>query len=68
MADNRSSLMARTAYLALEEKKAEDIKLIDIEKVSVIADYFLIASGTSATPITRPALFARKREIVPIPQ
>lgn len=47
MADKRSSLMARTAYLALEEKKAEDIKLIDIEKVSVIADYFLIASGTN---------------------
>ncbi len=47
MADNRSSMMARTAYLALEEKKAEDIKLINIEKVSVIADYFLIASGNN---------------------
>ena len=47
MADDRSILMARTAYLALEEKKAEDIKLINIEKVSVIADYFLIASGTN---------------------
>ena len=47
MAENRSNEMARTAYLALEEKKAEDIKLIDIEKVSVVADYFLIASGTN---------------------
>ena len=47
MADDRSNQMARTAYLALEEKKAENIKLINIEKVSVIADYFLIASGTN---------------------
>ena len=47
MEQKQSAKMARTAYLALEEKKAEDIKLIDIEKVSVIADYFLIASGTN---------------------
>ncbi|MDO4555169.1 MAG: ribosome silencing factor [Lachnospiraceae bacterium] len=39
--------MAKTAYLALEEKKAEDITVIDIEKVSTIADYFIIASGNN---------------------
>ena len=39
--------MAKIAYRALEEKKAEDIRVINIEQVSVLADYFLIASGTN---------------------
>ena len=45
MADNRSWNMATLAYRALEEKKAEDIKVLDIENVSTLADYFIIASG-----------------------
>ena len=32
---------------ALEDKKAVDIKVIDIEQVSSLADYFIIASGTN---------------------
>ena len=43
--------MARIAYDALEEKKAEDIRVLSIEKVSVIADYFLIASGTNRNQV-----------------
>lgn len=43
-----SQEMAKIAHLAMEDKKAEDIKIIDISKVSVIADYFIIASGTSS--------------------
>ena len=31
--------MAKLAIQALEDKKAEDIKVIDISEVSVIADY-----------------------------
>jgi ribosome-associated protein len=31
----------------LEERKGEDIVLLDIQEVSVIADYFVICSGTS---------------------
>ncbi len=31
----------------LEEKKGENILLLDIREVSVIADYFVICSGTS---------------------
>lgn len=45
MADNRSKKMATIAYRALEEKKADDIKVLDIENVSTLADYFIIASG-----------------------
>lgn len=37
--------MAGLAIEALEDKKAEDIRVIDISEVSVLADYFLIASG-----------------------
>ena len=32
--------MVKLAVEALEEKKGEDVKIIDIEGVSVIADYF----------------------------
>ncbi len=39
--------MAVTAYHALDEKKGEDIKVIDISEISVMTDYFLIASGGS---------------------
>ena len=37
---------------ALEDKKAEDITVIDIREVSSIADYFVIANGTNANQLT----------------
>ena len=43
--------MAGLAILALEEKKAEDIRAIDISRVSVIAVYFIIANGTNTSQI-----------------
>lgn len=43
--------MARIAVKALEEKKGEDIRIIDISKVSVIADYFIIANGTNTNQV-----------------
>ena len=43
--------MAGLAIEALEDKKAEDIKVIDISEVSVIADYFIIANGTNRSQI-----------------
>lgn len=42
---------AQLAIAALEDKKAEDIKVIDISEVSVIADYFIIANGTNRSQI-----------------
>ncbi len=42
---------AKLAIAALEDKKAEDIKVIDISEVSVIADYFIIANGTNRSQI-----------------
>lgn len=43
--------MARIAYHALADKKGEDIKIIDIAGISVLADYFLIASGSNESQI-----------------
>jgi len=47
----QSSKMTQLAIAALEEKKAEDIKVIDISKVTVIADYFIIAGGSNRNQI-----------------
>ena len=46
-----SRKMAKIAYDALDEKKAEDIKVIDITGVTVMADYFIIAHGTSDSQV-----------------
>lgn len=43
--------MTKIALKALEDKKGEDIKVIDISEVSVLADYFIIASGTNRSQI-----------------
>lgn len=46
-----SKKMAKLAIQALEDKKAEDIRVIDISEVSVIADYFIIAGGSNKSQI-----------------
>ncbi len=43
--------MAKIVYHALDEKKGEDIRIIDIAGVSVLADYFIIANGTSESQV-----------------
>ena len=49
--ENKIKDMAALAIEALEDKKAEDIRVIDISQVSVIADYFIIANGTNKSQI-----------------
>ena len=39
--------IASKAFMYLDEKKAMDIKVIDISKISVIADYFIITGGSN---------------------
>ena len=41
----------KLAVAALEDKKATDIKILDISEVSVIADYFIIATGANEPQI-----------------
>lgn len=43
--------LAKIACHALSEKKGEDIRVIDISEISVLADYFIIANGTNPNQI-----------------
>ncbi len=49
--ENISKEMVRLAFKALEDKKAEDIKVIEIGNISVIADYFVIANGNNPSQV-----------------
>ena len=42
-----SKEMVKLAFAALEEKKGENIQIIDIQGISVLADYFIIANGNN---------------------
>ena len=47
----QARMMANIAYKALDDKKGEDIKIIDISTVSTIADYFIIANGSNENQV-----------------
>ena len=42
---------AKLAQEALEDKKGEDIKVLDLISISKIADYFIIASGNNVNQL-----------------
>ncbi len=46
-----STEMANRAVDILKNKKAKDIKLLDIHEISAISDYFVIATGNSTTQV-----------------
>src|SRR5699024_4930565 len=45
--DKRVSIIAK----ACSDKKGLDIKVLDLKKLTTIADYFIIASGNSTTQV-----------------
>ena len=47
----QSKELVKIAVKALDDKKGEDIKIIDISNVSVLADYFIIATGTNTNQL-----------------
>ena len=47
--ENRDLL--KIAYDAIEEKKGEDIKVINISEISSLADYFVITDGSNTSQI-----------------
>lgn len=51
MTGETSKQMALAAMDALEDKKAEEIRVIDISEVSPLADYFIIANGTNRNQV-----------------
>ena len=48
---NQSADMVKIAAKALEDKKAEDIRIIDISEVSVLADCFIIGDGSNRNQV-----------------
>ena len=46
-----SHQLARTIVDMLEERKAENILLLDVQEVTILADYFVICSATSERQI-----------------
>ena len=61
MVEKNSKEMAKIAVAALEEKKAKDIKILDISGVSVLADYFIIASGSNRNQVQAMADEAQEK-------
>ena len=43
--------LSKIIYNALDDKKGENIKILDISHVSVIADYFIIANGNNINQV-----------------
>jgi ribosome-associated protein len=46
MTDKEKEVL-KAIYKALDEKKAENIKIIDIGSISVMTDYFIITNGNN---------------------
>lgn len=46
-----SKEMVKLAVQALQDKKGEDVTIIDIREISVLADYFVIASGSNGNQV-----------------
>ncbi len=48
---NKQNNIIKLIANALEEKKAEDITILDIHEISIMADYFIIASGNNINQV-----------------
>ena len=53
--------MIENAVSGLEEKKGEDIKVIDISEISPISDYFVLASGSNRNQVQAMADSVKKK-------
>lgn len=51
MNTDNSRKMVKLAFTAMDDKKAENIKIIDISEITAIADYFIICSGSNPSQI-----------------
>lgn len=59
---DKSMDMLKIALKALDDKLAEDIKVLDIRELTVLADYFVIAHGNNKSHIK--ALIDRTEEML----
>lgn len=47
----KQKTLLRMCYNALQDKKAEEVLVLDIREISSVADYFMICHGTSTTQV-----------------
>lgn len=59
--NKKANEMAAIAYDALDEKLGQDIEIIKIDEISVIADYLVIASGNNINQINAMIDFVDKK-------
>lgn len=52
--------LAKHAVISLDNHKAEDIQIISIRDLTVIADFFVIATGSSSTQVKALADYVEK--------
>jgi ribosome-associated protein len=43
--------LVKEIVAAMEDKKAHNISVLDLQQVSLVADYFIIATGNSSTQV-----------------
>lgn len=60
--ENDPKEMVKLAVKALEDKKASNISVIDISGLSIVADYFIIASGDNVRQTS--ALYDNVEEVL----
>ena len=48
---DHSRELARLAIAAIQDKKGEDLRIIDISSVSTLGDFFIIASASNARQV-----------------
>ena len=62
--------IAKAAARALDSKKAIDIRILEVTDLTVLADFFVIATGTSGThlrTLTDEVEFSlKKKELLPL--
>ncbi len=54
-ASSDSMTIARRAAVILADNKAHDVRLLDLREVTDMADFFIVASGTSDTHVRSSA-------------
>ena len=58
---NDSKALAIEIAKILDKKKAHDVRVLKVESLTVLTDYFVIASGTSTTQVHTPGQSARNQ-------
>ena len=53
---NDSKALAIEIAKILDKKKAQDVRVLKVESLTVLTDYFVIASGTSTTQVASLAV------------